>query len=314
VPGRVLEDRVGPILHPRLRGQFGRAGRGQFGRTLPGQFGRTCAWSVWPNSPRSPLPNYAWSHSPVCDRTRNELGVPPSPASPSSRSPRAAGRPGARSRPSTAARRAAAERARRGFAVCWSRSGTPRATPHRRARSGARSGRSSDCATRVLRRSPPACALSASRTSSAPGSSSPYAAWFHGGNPPATRFVRTAPLPAISSSSSTSASIVSRIRSRIACSIESDPNSSPLNPVLLSLPMASSSGTRLTAGARCGSTRRMMTPFFLFHHESRHYPPSQPRLIMSDILDPNLRAGIVPPWPRSSSATSNGTIERRPGT
>jgi transposase len=27
-------------------------------------------WSVWPNWPRSPLPNYAWSISPVCDTAR----------------------------------------------------------------------------------------------------------------------------------------------------------------------------------------------------------------------------------------------------
>src|ERR1039457_329194 len=35
----------------------------------------------------------------------------------------------------------------------------------------------------------------------------------------------------------------------------------PCHPLLLSLSMASSSGTRLPAGASCGSTPRILTPF-----------------------------------------------------
>jgi hypothetical protein len=52
-------------------------------------------------------------------------------------------------------------------------------------------------------------------------------------------------------------SMVVRIRSRMSSS--SAPF--PCHPLLLSLSMASSSGTRLPAGASCGSTRRILTPF-----------------------------------------------------
>src|SRR5271167_4780445 len=56
-------------------------------------------------------------------------------------------------------------------------------------------------------------------------------------------------------------SIVTRIRSRITSS--SAPFPGP--PLLLSLSMASSSGTRRQADASCGSTRRILTPFLLFY-------------------------------------------------
>src|ERR1700693_1813615 len=56
-------------------------------------------------------------------------------------------------------------------------------------------------------------------------------------------------------------SIVTRIRSRITSS--SAPFPGP--PLLLSLSMASSSGTRRQTGASCGSTRRILTPFLLFY-------------------------------------------------
>src|SRR5208282_4876910 len=72
-----------------------------------------------------------------------------------------------------------------------------------------------------------------------------------------TRCERGAP-SASSSSSSMMISMVSRIRSR-SCS-SSEPF--PCPPLLLSLSIASSSGTRLPAGASCGSTRRILT---LFH-------------------------------------------------
>src|SRR5271169_1046198 len=57
------------------------------------------------------------------------------------------------------------------------------------------------------------------------------------------------------------ASIVARIRSRISSS------SAPFSchPLLLSVSMASSSGTRRQAGVSCGSTRRILTPFHFFH-------------------------------------------------
>jgi hypothetical protein len=75
-----------------------------------------------------------------------------------------------------------------------------------------------------------------------------------------TRAEREAP-SADTSSSSTMASIVARIRSRIRAS--SVAFSAP--PTLLSLSMASSSGTRRPAGVSCGSTRRILTPFHFFH-------------------------------------------------
>jgi hypothetical protein len=68
-----------------------------------------------------------------------------------------------------------------------------------------------------------------------------------------------------SSSSSTICSIVARTRSRITRSIVSGPNSRPSSAsrFLLSLPMASSSGTHSPAGT-VGQLRRMMTPSFHF--------------------------------------------------
>src|ERR1700683_4187216 len=36
-------------------------------------------------------------------------------------------------------------------------------------------------------------------------------------------------------------------------------------PLLLSISMASSSGTRRQADVSCGSTRRILTPFYFFH-------------------------------------------------
>src|SRR5271154_4463249 len=53
------------------------------------------------------------------------------------------------------------------------------------------------------------------------------------------------------------ASIIARIRSRIRSSSVAFPTA----PTLLSLSMASSSGTRRPAGVSCGSTRRILTPF-----------------------------------------------------
>ncbi|MDO8433020.1 MAG: hypothetical protein Q7S58_11490, partial [Candidatus Binatus sp.] len=56
----------------------------------------------------------------------------------------------------------------------------------------------------------------------------------------------------------------------------------PSPPLLLSLSIASSSGTRRQAGASCGSTRRIMTLFFfstnfatLPRHRNRSYPPAK---------------------------------------
>src|ERR1035437_7546922 len=57
------------------------------------------------------------------------------------------------------------------------------------------------------------------------------------------------------------ASMVARIRSRISSSSVAFP--APKS--LLSLAMASSSGSRRHAGVSCGSTRRILTPFPLFH-------------------------------------------------
>src|SRR3989442_7729096 len=61
-------------------------------------------------------------------------------------------------------------------------------------------------------------------------------------------------------------SMVSRTRSRITHSMVSAPTScpSPGPRFLLSLPTASSSGTRCPAGAVVGQLRRMMTPSFHF--------------------------------------------------
>ena len=67
---------------------------------------------------------------------------------------------------------------------------------------------------------------------------------------------RAAP-SAATNSSSMMPSMVVRIRSRI----NSSSAPFPCHPLLLSLSMASSSGTRLPAGASCGSTRRILTPF-----------------------------------------------------
>src|SRR6266404_5566330 len=70
---------------------------------------------------------------------------------------------------------------------------------------------------------------------------------------------RAAPSAAINSSSMMPSMVV-RIRSRI----NSSSAPFPCHPLLLSLSMASSSGTRLPAGASCGSTRRILTPFHFF--------------------------------------------------
>src|SRR2546428_4864717 len=61
-------------------------------------------------------------------------------------------------------------------------------------------------------------------------------------------------------------SMVSRTRSRITRSMVSAATSRPSlgSRFLLSLPMASSSGTRCPAGAVVGQLRRMMTPSFHF--------------------------------------------------
>src|SRR5271169_6556214 len=56
--------------------------------------------------------------------------------------------------------------------------------------------------------------------------------------------------------------MVARMRSRISSSSEPFPDP----PLLLSISMASSSGTRLQAGSSCGSTRRILTLFRFFHH------------------------------------------------
>src|SRR6516165_6640369 len=68
-------------------------------------------------------------------------------------------------------------------------------------------------------------------------------------------------------------SIVARTRSRTTRSIVSGPNacSSPSPGFLLSLPMASSSGTRRHAGPVAGQLRRMMTP-------SLHFSTRRPTL------------------------------------
>src|ERR1700678_1622888 len=71
---------------------------------------------------------------------------------------------------------------------------------------------------------------------------------------------RAAP-SAPSSSSSTIASIVARIRSRSRSSSAPFPGL----PLLLSISMASSSGTRRQADVSCGSTRRILAPFYFFH-------------------------------------------------
>src|SRR5205823_5326974 len=81
---------------------------------------------------------------------------------------------------------------------------------------------------------------------------------------------------AASSSSATMRSMVSRTRSRITRSMVSAPTSrpSPGSRFLLSLPMASSSGTRCPAGAVVGQLRRMMTPSF-------HFSTTRPTLPVS---------------------------------
>src|SRR6266404_5633921 len=103
-------------------------------------------------------------------------------------------------------------------------------------------------------------------------------------------------------------SMVSRTRSRITRSMVSAATSrpSPGSRFLLSLPMASSSGTRCPAGAVVGQLRRMMTPSFHFsttrptlpwlavggHSEERLYTlfPEAPATV---IVDSTVHE---PPW------------------
>src|SRR5438093_7471152 len=70
-------------------------------------------------------------------------------------------------------------------------------------------------------------------------------------------------------------SMVSRTRSRITRSMVSAATSrpSPGSRFLLSLPTASSSGTRCPAGAVVGQLRRMMTPSFHFSTTRPTLPP-----------------------------------------
>src|SRR5213593_1097128 len=72
-------------------------------------------------------------------------------------------------------------------------------------------------------------------------------------------------------------SMVSRTRSRITHSMVSAPTSrpSPGPRFLLSLPTASSSGTRCPAGAVVGQLCRMMTPSF-------HFSTTRPTLPLPD--------------------------------
>src|ERR1017187_7335920 len=68
-------------------------------------------------------------------------------------------------------------------------------------------------------------------------------------------------------------SMVARIRSRLSPSSVPSPGPN----LLLSLSIASSSGTRLQAGASCGSTRRIMTLFY-FSTNFATLPRPQPYL------------------------------------
>src|SRR5438552_8349531 len=114
-----------------------------------------------------------------------------------------------------------------------------------------------------------------------------------------TRADRAAP-NAASSSSATMRSMVSRTRSRITRSMVSAATSrpSPGSRFLLSLPMASSSGTRCPAGAVVGQLRRMMTPSFHFSttrptlpgSEAGHNPSGLARISRDAPLRPSQRA------------------------
>src|SRR5438552_13122150 len=82
-------------------------------------------------------------------------------------------------------------------------------------------------------------------------------------------------------------SMVSRTRSRITRSMVSAATSrpSPGSRFLLSLPTASSSGTRCPAGAVVGQLRRMMTPSFHFSTTR----PTLPRYTLPEVLAVLLR-------------------------
>src|SRR5438093_8421457 len=90
-------------------------------------------------------------------------------------------------------------------------------------------------------------------------------------------------------------SMVSRTRSRITHSMVSAPTSrpSPGPRFLLSLPTASSSGTRCPAGTVVGQLRRMMTPSFHFSTTRPTLPEHGPAHLESEQDDERVLEQVV---------------------